>query len=123
MKASSRKDKGRKLQKWVAARLTELFHLGAGDCESRPIGSAGTDVMMSAKARNDIEISYECKSTRAPPSRAQLEQSRANKHPGTLASVVWKPHGHKYENSMILFDFNEFHIAWINRGDKDNESD
>jgi len=92
--------------------LTEVFGLEEGDVESRPSGSPGTDIMMSAKARKKIGVSFECKNTTGTPSRSQLEQSRANKIPGTLAGVVWKPRGHRYDKSLVIFDFDEF-IAWV----------
>jgi hypothetical protein len=72
------------------------------------MGSSGTDLMLSAKARKRIGISFECKNTVGTPSRAQLEQSQANKVPNTVAAVVWKPKSVRYTRAMILFDLEEF---------------
>jgi hypothetical protein len=84
----SRKAKGRKLQNHVRNKLTEIFGLEEGDVESRPMGSSGTDLMLSAKARKRIGISFECKNTVGTPSRAQLEQSQANKVPNTVLDIL-----------------------------------
>ena len=118
---SSRKAKGRKLQQHVRDRLAEVFELEEGDVESRAMGSGGTDILLSARARKRIGISFECKNTVGTPSLAQLKQSQENKVPNTLASVVWKPKGVRYTRAMILFDLEEFINFYKER--TDNESD
>lgn len=121
MMPSSRKNKGRKLQQHTRDRLLEVFELEDGDVESRPMGSAGSDLLLSAKARKRIGISFECKNTVGTPSRSQLQQSQNNKIPNTLASVVWKPKGVRYTQAMILFDLEEFLNFYKER--TGNESD
>ena len=112
MKTSSAKSKGRELQKWLCKMWTEVFHLDEGDCVSRPMGSAGVDAMMSPKARRLIKISPEMKNTKVFPSVGALKQSQANKYEGTIAAVVWKPHGKGFDNSIIYFNAKEF-SEWL----------
>ena len=108
MKTSSAKNKGRELQKHVAKKIKEKFDLGDGDVESRSMGSAGVDIMMSPLAKASFPVSLECKNTKKFPSLAALEQSRHNKYEDTTAGVVWKPPGKGMDESIIYFNFNDF---------------
>lgn len=112
IKTSSCKAKGRKLQQYIAKRLTEVFNLGEGDCESRPMGSPSVDIMMSPKARKLFPFSIESKSWKKTPSRAAIEQANHNKYRNTLAAVVWKPPRVGPAKSIIMFDFEEFMVFW-----------
>lgn len=115
MKPNTRKNKGRKLQQHVARKLVDIFGLDEGDCESRSMGASGTDVVQSPKARRVIGISMECKNTQGTPSLSEVKQSQANKYPDTLAAVVWKPKGARYDDSLIVFNLEEFAVAWRDR--------
>ena len=70
------------------------------------MGSSGVDIQMSPLARRTFPVSIEAKKTRKTPSRAELEQARANTYGTTVPAVVW---GH--DKSMIIFDFNDF-LDW-----------
>lgn len=107
-KTSSRKEKGRKLQKYAASLIKEIFDLQEGDAESRPLSSPGEDVMMSPLARERCPISIEAKSWRKNPSVRELNQSRTNAPKETLPVVVWKPHGKGYEDTMVMANLREF---------------
>jgi hypothetical protein len=111
MKTSSAKNKGRRLQKWASKLIEDVFMLDEGDVESRPMGSGGSDVMMSARARKVFPFSVECKNTKKFPSLSALRQSQENKW-GGLASVVWKPPGKNEEDSIIYFNTREFVEFW-----------
>lgn len=108
----SAKAKGRRLQNYIRDLLLQRFSwLGEGDVESCSMGSSGVDIIMSPLARKTFPISIEAKKTKKTPSRAELEQSRANAYGTTVPAVVWTPHGSGMQKSMIIFDLNDF-IDW-----------
>lgn len=57
----SYKSKGRQFQQFVAAELRRTASLPEADVVSRPMGSQGMDIMLSAKARQAIPFAIECK--------------------------------------------------------------
>jgi hypothetical protein len=112
MKPQSAKAKGRKLQQWIAQRITEIFKLEEGDVESRPMGSGGVDLMMSPAARRKFPFSIESKNTKKFPSIKALQQSNVNIYSETLAGVCWKPPGKGPEETIIYFNLEEFMEFW-----------
>jgi hypothetical protein len=58
---SSKKAKGRSLQKQVASDLREKTGLPEEDIQSKPMGSSGSDVIMSSAAIAKFPFSVECK--------------------------------------------------------------
>lgn len=60
---ATRKAKGREFQKYVAECLQESLGLPPEDVVSRPMGSPGLDIMMSADAREKFPFGIECKRT------------------------------------------------------------
>lgn len=112
MKTQSAKAKGRKLQQFCRDYLSQLFGWEDGDVESRPMGSGGTDLMLSPRARQDFPFSVECKNTKKFPSVSALNQSYANHRIGTLPCVVWKPFGKSTSESIIYFNFEDFSRFW-----------
>jgi hypothetical protein len=64
IKISSAKDKGRRLQKWVCWKISELIGIQVGPDEliaSRPMGQSGTDVVLKGQAADRFPFSIECK--------------------------------------------------------------
>jgi len=61
MKPQSAKQKGRKFQQWVRDLLIESLDIHPEDIESRSMGAAGEDIMMSRAARDSFPLSIECK--------------------------------------------------------------
>ena len=115
IKTSSAKAKGRALQKYIRDKILYFFPmLRDGDVESRAMGSGGVDIMLSAIARREFPISIEAKKTKKTPSRAELEQAKANAYSKTVPAVVWCPHGSGPDKSVIMFDFQEF-LIWFSR--------
>ncbi len=57
----SYKSKGRQFQQFVAEELRQTLSLPEEDVVSRPMGSQGMDIMLSAKARQMIPFAIECK--------------------------------------------------------------
>lgn len=108
MKTQSAKAKGRNLQKHVKKVIEEVFtELEEGDVESRPMGSGGTDLLMSPKARERCPISFECKNTTRNPSSMDLEQSKRNMYEDTLPVVAWKPRGKSFDDTLVICKLDE----------------
>lgn len=107
MRASSAKSKGRKLQQYVAARIQAVFGLPETDAVSRPMGSQGSDVLMSDRALKELPVSWECKNTRMFPGLSAIEQSQYNAGP-YLPVVAWKPPGKGMEKTMVYMDLDAF---------------
>jgi len=61
MKASSAKNKGRFLQKWVRSLLIEELKIHPEDIKSCSMGAGGEDVIMARAARRKFPFSIECK--------------------------------------------------------------
>lgn len=81
---ASAKDKGRRLQKWVCARISELTGYDWGhDCpiESRPMGQNGVDVRMESQVKLLFPFSTECKWQEQWYVPAWIEQAKAAQEP------------------------------------------
>ena len=67
--SASRKAKGRKLQKYVAERISQITNIPAqkdGDIESRPMGQSGRDIILRGEAKEKfIFHGIECKAQEA----------------------------------------------------------
>lgn len=82
----SRKEKGKRLQKWMAQKIADLTGLECGkDCpiESRQMGEAGPDVRLDSEARRLFPFTVECKNQENWCVPASITQARANTYPGT----------------------------------------
>ena len=81
---ASAKDKGRRLQKWVCSKISELtgheWGSNGDDCpiESRPMGQSGTDVRLEAHVQELFPFSVECKWQENWSVHAWMEQAKAN---------------------------------------------
>lgn len=103
IKTSSCKQKGRKLQQFVRDRIYHWFStLSEGDVESRSMGSAGVDILLSPAAREFVPLSIECKNTTKHPTMGEIKQATANRYPDTLPIVAWKPHGKQYKDTLVM---------------------
>ena len=107
MKTSSAKNKGRLLQQYVAKKIKEILGIAEEDAISRPMGSAGSDIILSKAALDKIPLDIECKNTKIFPSLAALDQSksRGSKH---YPAAVWKPPRKGMEDSIIYFRLEDF---------------
>jgi hypothetical protein len=111
MKSQSRKAKGRELQKHCAKVIREVLDLPDEDVVSRPMGSAGEDIMLSKRARKLLPYDIECKNTKSFPSLAALKQAK-DRGLDLLPAAVWKPFGKGMEESIIYFNLREFLELW-----------
>lgn len=93
IKPSSAKDKGRRLQQMVCAKISDLIGLPWGQdqpIESRPMGQSGTDVRLDSEAIKLFPFSVECKWQENWSVPSWIEQAQANQIPGTHWMVVAK---------------------------------
>ena len=115
MKPQSAKSKGRKLQKYAASRILDFFHqLDQYDVVSRPMGSAGPDLMFSSRAQSMIPVTFECKNTGRFPSVKALKQVEAHLYPGSCGAVIWKPPRLEYRQTLVYLTLDNFLaiLAW-----------
>ena len=81
MKTRSCKNKGRVLQKYVEAKVSEITGIKAGhdlDIESRTMGSSGTDLILRGKAKELFNYACECKNQEVFNLIQWIEQAKAN---------------------------------------------
>ena len=91
MKASSCKNKGRRLQQEVARGILGAFpHLQEDDVRSTSMGAGGEDVQLSVAARQCMPYSIECKNTERLAIWSAIEQCEANAPDGSTPLVVFK---------------------------------
>ena len=82
----SAKGKGRRLQQWVAKRLSEITGIPSGkDCliQSREMGQSGTDVKLIGEALEKVGLSIECKAQESWSVHSWVDQAKANQLPDT----------------------------------------
>lgn len=85
---ASRKQKGRNLQKHVRdAILKHYSSLTEDDVKSAPMGTSGSDVVLSTAAKEQFPYDVECKNAQAINIWAAYEQSK-KRCPATLQPVL-----------------------------------
>lgn len=105
---SSRKQKGRRLQKWVAEKISELTGLSCGkdeEIESRPMGQSGTDVRLSENVRKIFKFSIECKNSESWSILPTIQQCKDNLYPNTEWLVFFAKNNIK---PIVLLDAEVF---------------
>ena len=104
MNTSSKKAKGRRLQKWVREVLIEKLKIHEEDIESRSMGAGGEDLIMARAAREKFPYSVECKNQERLNLWEAYSQSEANC--GDYEPVVFlKKNNHK---PLVLVDADYF---------------
>ena len=78
MNTSSKKAKGRRLQKWVREVLIEKLKIHEEDIESRSMGAGGEDLIMARAAREKFPYSIECKNQETLNVWKSYEQAESN---------------------------------------------
>jgi len=107
---SSRKGKGRSLQKWTCEKISELTGIPWGnedDCEitSRPMGQQGPDVILSPRVRQLFALTPECKNQETWKLESYIKQAKANCYPDTDWLVIMTKNGHE---EVVVLDGNSF---------------
>lgn len=105
MKTSSKKNKGRQLQQWVAKEIRTLFNLPEEDCVSCPMGSHGLDIKLSNAAREVFPYAIEAKAQeRSKVVYDWYEQSTANAEGLTPIVVIKK----NYKKPLVVLSWEDF---------------
>ena len=104
MKTSSAKAKGRRLQQWIAGKISTLTGIPCGKdelIESREMGQSGVDVKLIGIAREKFPFSIEAKSQETWSVPAYIKQAKENTMPGTYWLLVMK---RNREDPVICMD-------------------
>ena len=85
---ASGKSKARLFQKFIAASICKEFGLSEFDAVSRPMGSQGSDIIMSERARLVFPFSVECKRQEKLSIGKWMDQTCANAAKDQLAPLL-----------------------------------
>jgi hypothetical protein len=111
---ASAKQKGRKFQQWVRDKLRAAYpQLEEGDIESCPMGSSGSDIILSPLAKRTIGLDIECKAraTGFTQFYDYLDQAKAGGSGLQCIAVVKQDRKHP----LVVIDAEEFFSIWANR--------
>ena len=98
MKTRSAKNKGARLQKWVAEKISVLLEIPCGKEElisSREMGISATDVRLIGKAKKLFRYSIECKNCESWAFPKWIKQAKNNQEKGTDWLLVVKKNHHE----------------------------
>jgi hypothetical protein len=98
VKTRSAKNKGARLQKWVAEKISKLLGIPCGKDElisSREMGQSGTDVRLIGRAKKLFSYSCECKNCESWSFPKWIKQTKANQEKGTDWLLVVKNNHHE----------------------------
>ena len=119
MKTSSAKAKGRKLQQWVAGKISKITNRPYGkdkEIRSREMGQSGVDVPLFGKAQEMFPFSVECKNQQTWSIPAWIKDAKYNQEDGTDWLLVVKKNRHEeivVMDARAFFDFYEQLIQGI----------
>lgn len=105
---AARKAKGRKLQKWVAEKISELTGFKFGKDEmiaSREMGQSGTDIRLIGPAKEAFKFSVECKFCETLSIPKWIEQAKANKEEETDWLLFFK---RSHKEPIVVLDAEVF---------------
>jgi hypothetical protein len=105
---SSRKAKGRELQKLVANKISEITGIKCGKDEaisSRGGGQSGTDIVLIDKAKKLFPYSVECKRTEKLNLHDAVKQAKANQMKDTDWLVISR---RSNEDAIVSMDIDAF---------------
>ena len=104
----SRKAKGRRLQNWVAEKISDLLGIPCGkdkDIQGREMGQSGTDVRLMGAARELFKYSVECKFCESWAIPAWIKQAKSNQNEETDWLLVIKKNRHE---EIVVLDAEAF---------------
>lgn len=120
IKPSSRKAKGRRLQNWVAKKISELLGIPYGkdkDIQGREMGQSGTDVKLYGEAAKLFPFSIECKYQETWSLPAWIKQAKENENEGTYWLLICKKNREKpivVIDAEVFFELYEKGVMKIN---------
>lgn len=109
IKISSRKEKGRRLQKYFCEKLSEITGIPWGKdklIESREMGQSGVDVKLIGHALKEIPFSIECKNQEKWCLPGWVRQAKENQLPDTDWILCTKSQDVK--NPVVIMDADTF---------------
>lgn len=106
MKVASRKGKGRRLQDFVRDVFKVIFkdQLEEGDIESRQMGGAGTDVVLSPLAKKYIIFDVECKNVEKLNINEAYKQCVANTEKNRISLLIYTKNHSDISVNISIFD-------------------
>lgn len=113
IKPQSAKGKGRRLQNWVAEKVSKLtgYPWGADQpIEPRRMGQNGVDLRLESQVRRDFPWSVECKNKETWAIPEAIRQVKADQYPDTDWLLVYKKNNH--EEIAILDAEVFFDLLW-----------
>lgn len=107
IKIRSRKNKGRKLQNFIRDIFNKIFEgrLEQGDLESRQMGGAGTDIVMSPLAKKLIPFDIECKNQENLNIWQSFKQAEDNTLKDRIPLLIFKRNRTEPYVMLKLVDF------------------
>lgn len=105
---ASRKAKGRRLQNWMAKKVSELLNIPYGrdkDIQGREMGQSGTDIKLYGKAAELFPFSVECKYQENWSVPAWVRQAKENENEGTHWLLICKKNR---EEPIVVIDADVF---------------
>ena len=124
IKISSAKAKGRKLQQWVAKKISEITGLPCGKdelIESREMGQTGVDIKLYGDAKEMFPFSVEAKYQETWSLPAWIKDAKDNQAKGTDWLLFIKKNFHEeivIMDAVAFFDLYEQYIQFVFRGKK-----
>ena len=112
IKVSSRKAKGRNLQKWAVEKIAELIcyklpeNKDESHIRSREMGQAGVDVVLSNKARQRFPFAVECKNQEKINIAEFMKQAKSNKTEYTRPLLIVK--NKTLKEPVIIMEWDTF---------------
>ena len=86
--ARSRLQKGRAFQRKVMEMIKSTFGLSDDDIRTAVGAENGCDIKLSKSARDNVQLSIECKNQQNVSLWSALDQAKANAIPGTHPALV-----------------------------------
>jgi hypothetical protein len=116
---ASAKAKGRRLQQWVARKVSEITGIECGkDCliESREMGQTGSDLKLYSIAKEKFPFSVECKNAESWAIPMWIKQAKENQTEDSDWLLVVKRNNHEeivVMDAEVFFDIYEQYIDYI----------
>ena len=113
------KAKGRRLQQWVAEKISKLLGFSYGPDEliaSREMGQSGVDIRLVGPALKLFPWSVECKSQESWSVHSWIKQAKENQMEGTEWLLVCKK---SFKDPVVILDADVFfQLLTLKRGIK-----
>jgi len=104
MKTKSRKNKGVRLQNYVAEQISKTLELDKADVKPAIMGESGVDIHLSSKAKKMFPFSIECKNQEKWNIHEFWKQTLSNLIPNTKPLLIIK---RNREIPLVVMKFND----------------